>query len=723
MSFWAELKRRNVFKVGAAYTLVAWLAIQIVNNFFPPLGLPEWSLSLVAFLIVLGFPFALVFAWIFEMTPEGIKPTAMVEPGTSRAGITGQRLNYAILGLLVLAVGFLLVDRYVFGGNRVDAVRADASTGPRPRSAGPGDSFTSVTRSLITVDPFDRRVSRDADDETRFRAVRAQLALSPDGRTLVINAQGDGGRQLYARALDRLEIAPLLGTAGARAPFFSPDGAWIGFHASGELRRIPTTGNPPSTILRLPAGAAVPVGISWGDDDQIVFEMGRALWRVPAGGGEPEQLTTPASDEFAHRLPHVLPGAKSVLFTVVKQSFRWDNARVVVRSLASGEQKPLLEDAADARYLPTGHLIFVRRGTLMAAAFDLARLEVAGDAVALVDDVMQAVNEGNPDRDSGAAQFAVAPTGTLVYATGGENRPRGSRLVWVDRSGAVEPVPGLPADRSYLAPRLSPDGTRIAVTTRYTPTVDTRLWTHELGRGGLDPVTAPEERSTFGVWTRDGARLAFQSDVGAGNLFWKPLGGGPSERLTTSGARQFPGSWTPNDQTLLFLHDDGDIWALDVAAPQRPASPVVATPATERQPALSYDGRWLAYTSNDSGRNEIYVQPFPGPGPRLSVSPDGGHSPVWKRDGTELYYQMNGNPVSSVMVVALNATTKAPGIPRELFSGEYATGIPVAFYDVTPQGDRFLMTQPVDSPPEPITQLVLVQNWLEEVRQRAPARR
>ena len=588
----------------------------------------------------------------------------------------------------------------------------------------------SVTRSLIAVQPFDQRTPATPGENrppVATRPVRTALALSPDGRTLVFRAVRETRGQLFVRPLDRLEATPIPGTEGANSPFFSPDGTWIGFWANGELRRVPLAGGPASAIARVP-GTATPIfGASWGDGDLIVFATSAGLWRVPAGGGRPEAVSQPSESEFAHYLPRVLPGGKAVLYTLVKTAFRWDDAQIVVRSLVTGEQKVLIEDGTDARYVATGHLVFVRRGVLMAAPFDLARLELTGGPVALIDGVMQAVNMVNTDTDSGAAQFAVADRGTLVYATGGIAPDQERELVWVDRNGAVEILPAL--RREFLAPRLDPDGQRVAVTTQPSgANTNSRVWIYDVRRRTLNPLTTVDEPALWSVWSPDGTRVAFSLDLaGKYNLFWKSADGtGTSERLATSGA---PSSWSSDGKTLAFVQKPisafgSDIRALDVRSTDRQPRPVVQTPAEERFPSFSADGRWLAYTSDGSGRVEVYVQPYPGPGRRVLVSTDGGTSPAWRSDGTELfYYAALPQNLVRMMVVPVKATAAgfSAGTPRTLFEGRYVMSDPVRGYDVTPDGQRFLMVRPLDPPPEPATELVLVENWLEELKARLPS--
>jgi serine/threonine-protein kinase len=539
---------------------------------------------------------------------------------------------------------------------------------------------------------------------------------------------------LFVRPLDRLQATAIPGTEGANSPFFSPDGKWIGFWVNSELRKVSLAGGPASTIAGVP-GTSTPVfGASWGDGDTIVFATTAGLWRVPAAGGRPEAVSKPSETEFGHYLPRMLPGGEAILYTLVKTIFRWDDAQIVVRSLVTGEQKVLIEDGADARYVATGHLVFVRRGVLMAAPFDLVRLELTGAPVALIDGVMQAANTVNTDTESGAAQFAVADRGTLVYVTGGIEPEQERELVWVDRNGSVKTVTAL--RRELLAPRLAPDGQRVAVTTQPSgATMNARVWIYDVRRSTLMPLTTGDEDAYWSVWSPDGTRVAFSLAIGGkSNLFWKSSDGtGKSERLTTGdyGLDSYaPSSWSSDGKTLAFVQEPisatgADIRVLDVASTDYRARPVAQTPADERFPSFSADGRWLAYTSTASGHVEVYVQPYPGPGPRVLVSTDGGSEPAWRSDGTELFYAVITGNLVRMMVVPVKATVAefSAGTPRKLFEGRYVTSSPVRGYDVTADGQRFLMVRPLDPLPEPAPELVIVENWLEELKARIPVAR
>jgi hypothetical protein len=457
---------------------------------------------------------------------------------------------------------------------------------------------------------------------------------------------------------------------------------------------------------------------------------------VSALGGEPVALSNPGPDEFAYRLPHMLPEGNAVLFTIARAAFRWDDAQIAVRSLATGEQKVLLTGGADARYVSSGHLVFARRGTVVAAPFDPSRLELTGAPVVLVDGVMHSINQLNAGTDSGAAHFSVSNRGALVYATGGIRPDPRRMLVWMDRNGSSEPLPIQPG--TYLGPRLAPVEKRVAVFTGLSRA--SRVWTLDLETGAMTPVTTADERAWLNVWAPDGDKIAYTSQLQRG-VFWKNADGtGVAERLTQSDYIQTPNAWTPDGKVLAFVESHpttgDDIWGIDISGSDRLPKPIVRTASGETHPAFSSDGRWLAYTSFDSGRPEVYVQPFPGPGRRVRISTDGGSSPAWRGDGKELYYveqrvmgsadrfNIEGSAVVSVMAVRVHAGREgfSVGAPRKLFEGPFVVQSGARSYDVTPDGQRFLMVQVLGPLPEPATELILVTNWFEELRRLVPAK-
>jgi Tol biopolymer transport system component/tRNA A-37 threonylcarbamoyl transferase component Bud32 len=572
---------------------------------------------------------------------------------------------------------------------------------PVPASTAP------LTRALLAMHPFDQRAVRATNEPQRRD--RIALALSPDGRTLVVRARNENSDQLYIRHLDRLEMTAIPGTERADGPFFSSDGGWVAFRDGAEMKKVPIGGGVVSVITRIPGTVTRFVGGSW-QGNVIVFATGAGLWQVDADGGEPKAISTPSAEENLHILPALLPGGRTVLHTVTTDPFRWDNARIVARDLAGGMAKVVLENAADPHYSSSGHLLFMRGGTLMAVPFDADALEVTGSPTALAQNVMQAVNTGNSATDSGAAQVAVAGSGTLVYATGGPAPQAPRALAWVDRSGMTTAL-AVP-EREYSTPRISPDGRQFAVTIG--PDRDRRVWVGDAQRGGLSPVTAAGEGGFWNIWSPDGAKLTYSS-FSTRLSVRQADGSGQPELLYTAPVSVAPSSYANNGRLLAYVENSEtgqDIWVQDLGDPARPRRPLVNSAAIENFPEFSPDGKWLAYASDGSGRAEVFVQPYPGPGPRVQISFNGGNAPAWNHDGTELYFNQAG-AVSTMMAAGIRATQTGmtADTPRRLFEGRYSFTGPVRGYDVTPDGTRFLMVQARDLPPQPPIELVLVQNW------------
>ncbi len=569
--------------------------------------------------------------------------------------------------------------------------------GPAPGPVAPS-RFPLATAPLVTND------------------LASSVAISPDGTKLVYVAEQVGKRQLYLQEMGEMEATPIAGTENGRMPFFSPDGQWVGFAESqigGKLKKISLLGGPPYPLCEIRGY----LGAYWGPDDTIVFTTfaeasGAGIWRIAAAGGKPEPLIGPSVEEgeWVVGFPQVLPGGKDVLFSVLDGSL--NTLRVEVLSLETGERKTLREGGNPARYAPSGHLVYAEGDSLLAAPFDLARLELTGAPVPVVDDVRMGSRV--------IANFSLSRNGTLVYVPGG--RKRGGNLVWVDREGKSEPTTEHTID--VQGPRLSPKGDRIAMWIRG---ANPQVWVCEIERGALTPLTS-EGQNGWPVWSPDGKRVVFPSmRLGsAPNLFWKSAdGSGSAERLTTSEYAQQPYSWS-SDGKLLFFHqardpDTGwDVWVLPFGDDGKPGSPepFLKTPASELQPALSPDGRWLAYRSNVSGRPEIYVTPNPGPGGKVMISTDGGISPAWAPSGQELFYR-NREEDRLMVVDIVTEPELRPGKPRVLFEGPYERD--QAFgrnYDVSSDGQRFVMIKP---PEESVPQQInVVLNWFDELKRLVP---
>jgi len=594
----------------------------------------------------------------------------------------------------------------------------------RSASVAPG-----TTRTLLSVAPSDQSSGTNPLEQRvgSPRPTRTAVGLSPDGKTLVFGAIWGGDQQLYARAMDGFAATPLPGTIGGSSPFFSPDGQWVGFWSGGKLKKVPLAGGPAVTLC----DAASLFGASWGSDGKIVFAFARngGLWRVPAAGGTPEALTTLQPGEYSHRLPHVLPGGRAVIFTISKGAQLWDDTQIVVRSLDTGQQTVLVTGGSDGRYVSTGHLIYVRLGTLMAVPFDPVRLSVIGGARGVIDDVMEAANRNLSDMENTlSAQFTVSETGALVYLTGGAVPAAERSLAWVDRQGTSQAL-SAPL-RPYWTPRLSPDYQHVAVSTQ-----DRReVWSYDLVRGALSPVTA-DGQSGFGIFSPDGKRVVFRSGAAGGedNLYWKAAdGSGVAERLTTSTRSQTPASWSPDGTTLAFVEEGDstgffqfDIRVLSIA--DRKIRAVIQTTANEMAPEFSPDGRWLAYVSNQSGRHEVYVQPYPGPGERHLISTNGGNQPAWSPNSRELFYVqgagLDGGPIALMSVSVETTPAFRAGTPEKLFESFNLRSAWGRGYDVASDGRRFLMAldkERAKNPPP--AQMIFVQHWFEELKRLVPAK-
>ena len=429
-----------------------------------------------------------------------------------------------------------------------------------------------------------------------------RLALSPRGTDLVFA----GTDQLYFRAMDQMEATPIPQTERASEPFYSPDGQWIGFWADGELKKVPIAGGAPVTLC----AAAEPFGATWSDDDTILFNIFQVgIWRVPGAGGTPELILPVGSDGGGFPRPQLLPGGEWIL------SHEVPSQRAVIHSLSTGERRTLLEQARDPKYLPTGHLAFVREGTLLAVPFDANQRTISGGPVPLVERVSQ-----DP---SGMAMWAHSNDGTLVYVPA--SRTAG-RLVWVDQEGGEEVLP-LPA-RDYIYPSVSPDGRRVAVVVA---DQGRDLWVYDtVSAGGRQLTEDLIVRSP--VWTPDGSRIIFMSFDGStgSTIYSVPAdSSGPPEPVFASGDTAFPTSVSPDGRTMAFTRlttrlDMGtrrrEIWEVAISGDDPPVPLVQGGGARRGNAEYSPDGNWLAYQSNQSGVMKVYVQPYPGPGPVLPVS-------------------------------------------------------------------------------------------------------
>ena len=544
---------------------------------------------------------------------------------------------------------------------------------------------------------------------------RRDIAISPDGTRVVYLADGEA-QQLHVRVVESLTATPLEGLGIPNSPFVSPNSGWVWFNdqSDGTLKRVSIRGGPPVTICSVGALR----GASWGPDDTIVFgtNLSSGLWRVSANGGEPEEVTTPDVEQgdVNHGWPHVLPGGRAVLFTIVTAE-AIETAQIALLDLDSGEQRVLISGGSAPRYSPTGHIVYGVSGTLRTVGFDLDRLEVTNpNPVPVLDGVIT--------KDSGAANFDLARDGSLVYVAGDVAQIAERALVWVDRAGREEPL--ATPSVSYQRPRVSPDGARVAVDVADSDGTD--IWVHDLARGTETRLTTDPADDRAPLWSPDGARVVFASnrDGGQEALFWKLADGpGDAEHLMSPGEARATieaSAWSVDGQTLLFWSSGSgispDIGLLSMEG-ERASEMLFDTEFQEAAPAISPDGGWIAYHSDETGQNEVYVPRFPGLGDKEAISTDGGGQPLWSPDGKELFYR-NGD---EMMVVPVETDpTFSAGAHEVLFEQQYYLDRARRTYDLAPDGRFLMVKEATDDDAADAPQLILVQNWHEELKRLVP---
>src|SRR5262245_14393981 len=596
-----------------------------------------------------------------------------------------------------------------------------------------------ATRTILIMSAPSKALARftillPAGDRFSNTGVQA-LALSADGSRLVYSAND----RLYLRTMDHLDATPIPGTedvgpaAAGRNPFFSPDGQWVGFWAGGKIKKVSLSGGAPVALCE----AENPWGVSWTGDNTILYaqsEQGGAdragIWRISGDGGMPERLVKVEPDQIA-QTPQLLPGGRAILFTLASRA-DYDAAQIVVQSLVSGRRDVVVAHGTDARYIPTGHLVYAAGGsqrrarysaTLLAVPFDVTTLTVTGGAVPIIEDVAAS---------NVIVQFSIASQAALAYLPAdlpfdigvGALRPR--TLVWVDRHGREDPISAPP--RAYVYPRLSPDGTRVALEVRDQEN-DIWIWNFESER--LFRLTLLPTFEQYGVWTPDGESVIYASGkVGGPNsprTFFRQRsdGIGTAEQLTQDAPGQFPSTVTPDGSALIFRRagpgklsgpPNLDLFLLPLTGDRRPR-PLMQTPFNELNAEVSPDGRWLAYQSNESGLDEVYVRPFPDvDAGKWPVSTGGGSQPLWARNGRELFY-VSKNVLMRVPWTA--SPTFTAGKPSQVVAGAYVLVLlPVVggrMYDVSRDGERFLMLKesPGTNEPAASARIILVQNWLD----------
>jgi serine/threonine-protein kinase len=595
---------------------------------------------------------------------------------------TGLVAACGLLGLALFAMGVAVGARWLGAGSAApSASRVMRLTFPLPAGVRGGES-----------------------------AIGIGLTISPDGAEVAYVGTSADVQRIYVRRLDSLDTRMLPGTEGAGPVSFSPNGQWLAYIASGKLMKVSPSGGVPVALVES-AAAQLP---GWVSNDSIVFRpsSGSDLLEVSASGGPARPLARRAPDGAAGipSFPEVLPGGKAVIAsTTTTASVTADEKVIEVVALDTGARKVIIRGGSFARYLPTGHLVFLRGGTLMAVPFDLTRLDVVGTPTPVLDGIRESV--------TGVGAFSCSRTGTCVYGEGGMEGSRRT-VVLVDRAGVSRPLPLPP--QSYGQPSFSPRGDKLAF---WIERLKCDVMVYDIPRGASTRLSLQGD-SHAPVWTPDGAHLTYlasRPNSGAWELFWKPADGSGAEERLTSQPQQLgpisPLAWSPDGRMLAFTNR-GHLWLLAVSGDRTPRM-FFDSRFNESMPAFSPDGRWLAYVSDESGRPEVYVQPFSGAGvtgsgAKFAVSTEGGTEPVWARSGQELFFR-NGDQMMVVQVStpASFSATK----PKALFAAPFVRRVNRSDYDVSPDGQTFVMLQDNDAAWSHINVLT---NWFDELKRLVP---
>ena len=534
-----------------------------------------------------------------------------------------------------------------------------------------------------------------------------QIDISPDGKHIVYITGATTLGRLMIRDLDQIEPRQVTDFANVRSPFFSPDGRWVAFFAGSDLFKVAIAGGPPMLLTRLTTNTR---GGTWSADGSIIIatsDRKTGLLILPDSGGEAKPFTSVPDTATDHMFPSALPNGRGVLYSV-----RVDDAegRIAVRDGATGVSKNIIPAGDQAFYADSGHIVYASAGTLYAVAFDLDRLETIGEPAAVVSNVAS--------RGTGATDFALSKTGTLVYAPGNADVEARRSLVWVDRRGTETPLPA--PIRAYFALRLSPDGTRAAIDIR---DQERDIWVLDIGRETLSRLSFGRGLDTFPVWTPDGRSIVYSRAAGGGLLRRAADGTGQEETLGSDGALQFAQSFTPDGKRLLVTQQrsSNDLVLLNMD-PAGGETAVADSPFVDGPGDISPDGQWLAYQSNESGQDQVYVRPLgTQAGGRVQVSPAGGTKPVWARNQRELFYLDAAGALTAVPVSTAGSFTAGPSV--KIASTRYFSANQARSYDVTPDGRRFLFikgggmtTNPAATP----VNLVVTLNWLDEIQAKLP---
>jgi Tol biopolymer transport system component len=557
-----------------------------------------------------------------------------------------------------------------------------------PRRGGSGAGEQSLIRFTIPPPPG-----------TALNSVERALAISPDGTRIAISASTSDGPRLYLRELNTATPVPIAGAEGGSNPMFSPDGKSLAFFTGGKLKKISLDGGAPVTVAD---GIVNIAGASWGTDHNIYYSssLTSPIYRVSDSGGKPEAVTKlqPDKSEQGHLSPIVLPGAKTLLYTVFSGG-NIDDGAIVAQQLGSADKKIVVTKGFDPHFLAPNHLLYMRGGNLMSVSFDPGTAEASGSAIPVVQDVVMHAG-------AGSAQYDVSRDGTLIYINGGKQATENS-LVLAEHDAKPQILPVKP--NLYESPRFSPDGKLLALTVRLP---DADIWIYDLERGTLRRMTFAPGVDELPVWSPDGKRIAFASNGRQQAFQIEVEGSGQEEPLFKNETHFHLQSWSPDGKLIAYerVGSSGqyEIWMLPMEGEHKPYA-YLTSQFRLNQPAFSPDGHWLAYSSNETGRGEVYVQRFPGPGEKVQVSTDGGGNPVWSHDGKHLVYENAGTLWAAEVIAPFRV-----GKTRVLYQGDIWNDAAGPNYALAPNGKRIVLVENVKDPEGGNVKVVI--NWNQELQ-------
>ncbi len=550
--------------------------------------------------------------------------------------------------------------------------------------------FLVVALSLLVWSPWkaetiSRPVMRFSVNlpEDNLIVTTSSIDISADGKLLAYAGGNGTSTQIFIRRMDALALQPLAGTNGAVYPTFSPDARWLAYEVNGTLMKIPVSGGAAQKVCNI---EGLSRGIAWESEHSILFgHINRGIFRVSADGGIPEAVTRPdsANGEISHRFPQLLPDGKTLIFTVKQNNIStFDDAIIVAQRIDSKDRKVLVRGGTYGRYVPSGHLVYVRAGSIYAVPIDASTLTVDGQSVAIE-------KGGWQNSASGDAYLTFSRTGAFVFSPADPAAFGVIELSWLGKNGAIRPL--LDSANAFYSATLSPDGQRLATSIQ---AANDDIWIYHILRKRLTRFTFGGGNSSFPIWSPDGKYVMYASERGTvTDLFRKPWDGSTAEERLTNGLSVSElSSYAPDGKAVAFVQN-GDIWILPLDEERTPR-PFLESPANEASPKFSPDGRWLAYSSNESGRDEIYVVPYPQRGAKFQISSGGGVAPFWSRDGKELFLTtsiaLNRRRIAGgeIMSVAITGTA-----PFNYSAERSVVTLPPSsvLTDVSPNGEQFVI--------------------------------